>query len=71
MCMTVTTGLKSQTGSGSPTALAGERNMVQTVVEFVASQPGIGGYPLYRCLRCSTAPWGGRISAVRLLEVGF
>jgi hypothetical protein len=36
--LTVTTGLKSQTGSGSPTALTGERNTVQTVVEFVAAQ---------------------------------
>jgi hypothetical protein len=36
--LAVPTGLKSQTSSGSPTALAGERNTVQTVVEFVAAQ---------------------------------
>jgi hypothetical protein len=34
----VQTGLKAQTGGGNPTALAGERNIIQTIVEFVAAQ---------------------------------
>ena len=32
------TGLKSQIGGGNPTALAGERNTIQTVVELVEAQ---------------------------------
>ncbi len=41
--LSVATGLKSQTGSGAPTALAGERHTIQTVAEFVEAQEGAFG----------------------------
>jgi hypothetical protein len=36
--MAVQTGLKAQVSVGNPTALAGERNIIQTVVEWVEAQ---------------------------------
>ena len=33
--LTVTSGLKAQTGGGAPTSLAGERDTIQTIVEMV------------------------------------
>src|SRR4030095_6551427 len=36
--LSVQTGLKAQSGGGTATALAGERNTIQTVVELVEAQ---------------------------------